>query len=47
MFVATYHAAGENQCEPTDPDAIRTMFAVFGYVELLCFMRFALVAKLL
>ncbi|SPO06544.1 uncharacterized protein DNG_09234 [Cephalotrichum gorgonifer] len=27
---ATYHGAGENTCEPTDPDAIRTMFAVFG-----------------
>ncbi|RSL75208.1 hypothetical protein CEP51_011079 [Fusarium floridanum] len=27
---STYHAAGENKCEQTDPDAIRTMFAVFG-----------------
>ncbi|RSL50949.1 hypothetical protein CEP53_008613 [Fusarium sp. AF-6] len=27
---STYHAAGENKCEQTDPEAIRTMFAVFG-----------------
>ncbi|KAJ4245021.1 hypothetical protein NW762_014228 [Fusarium torreyae] len=27
---ATYHAAGENKCEPTDPEAIRTIFACFG-----------------
>lgn len=27
---STYHAAGENICEPTDPDALRTLFAVFG-----------------
>lgn len=25
-----YHGAGENQCEKTDPDALRTLFAVFG-----------------
>jgi hypothetical protein len=27
---ATYHGAGENKCEKNDPDALRTMFAVFG-----------------
>ncbi|CAD6583319.1 MAG: hypothetical protein CYPHOPRED_002336 [Cyphobasidiales sp. Tagirdzhanova-0007] len=27
---STYHGAGENVCDPTDPDAIRTLFAVFG-----------------
>ena len=27
---ATYHGAGENKCEPNDPDALRTLFAVFG-----------------
>lgn len=27
---STYHGAGENKCEPTDPDALRTLFAVFG-----------------
>ena len=27
---STYHGAGENVCEPTDPDALRTLFAVFG-----------------
>lgn len=47
MFVATYHAAGENKCEPTDPDAIRTIFAVFGYVGWPCVVTFALAAKLL
>lgn len=25
-----YHGAGENQCEKSDPDALRTLFAVFG-----------------
>jgi hypothetical protein len=29
---ATYHGAGENKCEPTDPDALRTLFAVFACV---------------
>ncbi|KAJ5584725.1 uncharacterized protein N7459_004525 [Penicillium hispanicum] len=27
---STYHAAGENICEKTDPLALRTLFAVFG-----------------
>ncbi|KAG7529661.1 hypothetical protein FFLO_05505 [Filobasidium floriforme] len=27
---STYHGAGENKCDPTDPDALRTLFAVFG-----------------
>ncbi|KAK7407834.1 hypothetical protein QQX98_010005 [Neonectria punicea] len=27
---STYHGAGENQCKKTDPDALRTLFAVFG-----------------
>ncbi|RMJ18250.1 hypothetical protein CDV36_002039 [Fusarium kuroshium] len=27
---STYHGAGENKCEKTDPDALRTLFAVFG-----------------
>lgn len=27
---ATYHGAGENTCEATDPDALRTLFAVFA-----------------
>jgi ectoine hydroxylase-related dioxygenase (phytanoyl-CoA dioxygenase family) len=27
---STYHGAGENKCEPNDPDALRTLFAVFG-----------------
>lgn len=27
---ATYHGAGENKCERDDPDALRTLFAVFG-----------------
>ncbi|KAF4962612.1 hypothetical protein FSARC_9390 [Fusarium sarcochroum] len=27
---ATYHAAGENKCDPSDPEAIRTIFACFG-----------------
>ncbi|WWC68369.1 uncharacterized protein I206_102294 [Kwoniella pini CBS 10737] len=27
---STYHAAGENISEPTDPEALRTLFAVFG-----------------
>lgn len=30
LSIATYHAAGENKCEETDPDALRTLFAVFG-----------------
>jgi ectoine hydroxylase-related dioxygenase (phytanoyl-CoA dioxygenase family) len=25
-----YHGSGENVCEPTDSDALRTIFAVFG-----------------
>ncbi|WVQ79665.1 hypothetical protein IAT38_001765 [Cryptococcus sp. DSM 104549] len=25
-----YHGAGENKCEEADPDALRTLFAVFG-----------------
>ncbi|KAK8845635.1 hypothetical protein IAR55_006351 [Kwoniella newhampshirensis] len=27
---STYHGAGENKCDPSDPDALRTLFAVFG-----------------
>jgi ectoine hydroxylase-related dioxygenase (phytanoyl-CoA dioxygenase family) len=27
---STYHGAGENKCEVDDPDALRTLFAVFG-----------------
>ncbi|KAL4913700.1 hypothetical protein BDW62DRAFT_158207 [Aspergillus aurantiobrunneus] len=27
---STYHGAGENKCERTDPLALRTLFAVFG-----------------
>ncbi|KAI4840586.1 hypothetical protein E4T44_07907 [Aureobasidium sp. EXF-8845] len=27
---STYHGAGENKCEKDDPDALRTLFAVFG-----------------
>ncbi|KKK15275.1 hypothetical protein ARAM_001924 [Aspergillus rambellii] len=27
---STYHGAGGNQCETTDPNALRTLFAVFG-----------------
>nr|XP_019050669.1 phytanoyl-CoA dioxygenase [Kwoniella bestiolae CBS 10118]OCF29599.1 phytanoyl-CoA dioxygenase [Kwoniella bestiolae CBS 10118] len=27
---STYHAAGENICDPTDEDALRTLFAVFA-----------------
>ncbi len=27
---STYHGAGENKCEPGEPDALRTLFAVFG-----------------
>jgi hypothetical protein len=27
---STYHGAGENKCKMTDPDALRTLFAVFG-----------------
>ncbi|WVR04389.1 hypothetical protein IAU60_001391 [Kwoniella sp. DSM 27419] len=27
---STYHAGGENTCEPSDPDALRTLIAVFG-----------------
>lgn len=27
---STYHGSGDNVCEPTDPDALRTLFAVFG-----------------
>ncbi|KAI4760541.1 hypothetical protein E4T52_07570 [Aureobasidium sp. EXF-3400] len=27
---STYHGAGENKCEKNDPDALRTLFAVFG-----------------
>ncbi|KAL4810345.1 hypothetical protein BDV18DRAFT_156712 [Aspergillus unguis] len=27
---STYHGAGENQCEKTDPLALRTLFACFG-----------------
>ncbi|KAL4820757.1 hypothetical protein BDW67DRAFT_172345 [Aspergillus spinulosporus] len=27
---STYHGAGENKCEATDPLALRTLFAVFG-----------------
>ncbi|KAK7212476.1 hypothetical protein V2G26_019654 [Clonostachys chloroleuca] len=26
----TYHGGGMNQCERTDPDAVRTLFAIFG-----------------
>ncbi|KAK4631888.1 hypothetical protein CLAFUW4_03761 [Fulvia fulva] len=26
----TYHGAGENECEAGDPDALRTLFAVFA-----------------
>ncbi|PGH00129.1 hypothetical protein AJ79_08312 [Helicocarpus griseus UAMH5409] len=29
-YIATYHGAGENKCDKTDPDALRTLFAVFG-----------------
>lgn len=29
-LAATYHGAGENTCEATDPDALRTLFAVFA-----------------
>jgi ectoine hydroxylase-related dioxygenase (phytanoyl-CoA dioxygenase family) len=27
---STYHGAGENKCEKSDPDALRTLYAVFG-----------------
>ncbi|KAJ5048013.1 hypothetical protein NUH16_006511 [Penicillium rubens] len=27
---STYHGAGENKCDKTDPLALRTLFAVFG-----------------
>lgn len=27
---STYHAAGENKSDPSEPDALRTLFAVFG-----------------
>ncbi|KAH0363141.1 hypothetical protein KCU65_g7611, partial [Aureobasidium melanogenum] len=27
---STYHGAGENKCEKGDPDALRTLFAIFG-----------------
>ncbi|WWD22588.1 hypothetical protein CI109_107081 [Kwoniella shandongensis] len=27
---STYHGAGENKCDASDPDALRTLFAVFG-----------------
>ncbi|CAH0057839.1 unnamed protein product [Clonostachys solani] len=30
QFAATYHGGGMNQCERTDPDAVRTLFAIFG-----------------
>ncbi|CAG9939666.1 unnamed protein product [Clonostachys rosea f. rosea IK726] len=30
LFVVTYHGGGMNQCERTDPDAVRTLFAIFG-----------------
>ncbi|KAL5607155.1 hypothetical protein FOBRF1_007652 [Fusarium oxysporum] len=26
----TYHGGGTNQCQRTDPDAVRTLFAIFG-----------------
>ncbi|RKK98127.1 hypothetical protein BFJ71_g6845 [Fusarium oxysporum] len=26
----TYHGGGTNQCQKTDPDAVRTLFAIFG-----------------
>ncbi|WVQ77582.1 hypothetical protein IAR50_007270 [Cryptococcus sp. DSM 104548] len=26
----TYHGAGKNQCDPSDPDALRTIFSCFG-----------------
>ncbi|PTU21333.1 hypothetical protein P175DRAFT_0476293 [Aspergillus ochraceoroseus IBT 24754] len=29
---STYHGAGGNQCETTDPNALRTLFAVFGHM---------------
>ncbi|EWZ43169.1 hypothetical protein FOCG_01946 [Fusarium oxysporum f. sp. radicis-lycopersici 26381] len=28
----TYHGGGTNQCQKTDPDAVRTLFAIFGAV---------------
>jgi hypothetical protein len=30
LYLATYHGAGENKCDKTDPLALRTLFAVFG-----------------
>lgn len=27
---STYHGAGENKCDKSDPDALRTLFAVFA-----------------
>lgn len=30
---STYHGAGENKCEASDPHALRTLFAVFGQRE--------------
>ncbi len=27
---STYHGAGENKSDPSDPEALRTLFAVFG-----------------
>ncbi|WVQ76329.1 hypothetical protein IAR50_005994 [Cryptococcus sp. DSM 104548] len=27
---STYHGAGENKCDPEDPEALRTLFAVFA-----------------
>jgi hypothetical protein len=32
FHAATYHGAGKNVCEPTDPDAVRTILGCFGYV---------------
>lgn len=32
ILIATFHAGSENKCDPSDPDALRTLFAVFGYV---------------
>ncbi|EWY95048.1 hypothetical protein FOYG_04173 [Fusarium oxysporum NRRL 32931] len=28
--LATYHGGGTNQCQKTDPEAVRTLFAIFG-----------------
>lgn len=27
---STYHGSGDNKCDPSDPEALRTLFAVFG-----------------